>query len=169
MKTTIRNSEIELSQRDITGSLTGYPEPYIGQFFYGFNNIEEAKEYSTKVGGEVRKAEWKNGWNNCKLGGPAYEELTPSNDDYGDNYQVIDTILELKSEAYFMVNESIDEDEKKMWKNCGDNLMKNCENINWEKDSVVLENGDFLETVPKKSMVFHFDTRTIVIGVAVYK
>lgn len=185
MKIRTENLKIELSQRCITGSYNGYPDPYVGKFFYGFNNLDQAKEYANKVGGEVRKAEWKDGWDNCKLGGWAYEEFSPSTDDYPDDFNVIDTMEEAINEAYCIYNSllktelevsEMNEDEKKEYedeinaaKESGDNLIDAIANVNWEHDSVIFHCGDFYETVPKKSMVYNWDTRTVVIGVVVYK
>lgn len=166
MKTTIE--KLELSKRDVTTSLNGYPEPFVGVFHYGFDNMDQAKEYADQIGGEIRVASWKHGWANCRLEGYRYEEFAPSGNDYGDGYRVIDSAEELAEEAYSMIDESMDDDEKQAWKESGDDLIECCENINWENDSVVLQNGVFIETVAKKSMVFHYDTTTSVIGVVVF-
>lgn len=184
MKTTTRNSEIRLSARDVTGSPNGYPEPYIGKFYFGFDNLYQAKEYADETGGYVRIAEWKDGWNNCILGGTPYEEFHPSSDNYGDNYQVIDTLEELRSDAYsiyyslLQTSEEVsamDHDEKEEYedeinaaKERGYDLISECADIDWEKYSVILHCGDFYEKVPKKSMVFNWDTRTLVIGVVIF-
>lgn len=168
MKTTIRNSEISLSERDVTGSPNGYPEPYIGKFIYGFKNIEQAKEYANEMGGEVTTAEWEDGWSNCILGDTPYKEFNSSIDDYGNDYQVIDTPEELRDAAYFMIDDSMYEDERRAWKKSGDKLISKCANIDWKKDSIIIYRNDFYDTVPKKSMVWNWDTRTVVIGVVIF-
>lgn len=157
-----------LSKREVTGSSNGYPEPRVGDFFYGFDNLDQAKEYADRVGGDVRIASWKDGWANCTLQGTPYEEFTPSDDDYGDDFHIIDSAEELKFAAYSMIDESMDDDEKQAWKESGDELIACCADINWQKDSVLLHCGGFVETVPKKSMIFDYDTKTSVIGVVVF-
>jgi hypothetical protein len=166
METTIKI--LELSKREITGSSNGYPETRLGDFFFGFDNLDQAKEYADQVGGEVRIASWKDGWANCTLQGTPYEEFTPSDDDYGDDFHIIDSAEELEDAAFGMIEESMDDEEKQAWKESGDDLIACCADINWEKDSVLLHCGDFYETVAKKSMVFHYDTKTSVIGVVVF-
>ena len=168
MKTTIRNSEISLSERPVTGSPNGYLEPYIGKFFYGFENIDQAKYYADETGGQVRIGIWKDGWSNCVLGETPYGEFSPDIDDYGDDYQVIDTAKELNDAAYFMLVDSMDEEDRQAWKESGDKLLSECAKINWEKDSVILYRSDFYDIVPKKSMSFHHDSRHLVIGVVIF-
>ena len=164
----MKKEEISLSERNVTGSPNGYPEPYIGKFYYGFDNLDQAKKYADETGGYVRTAEWKDGWSNCILGGTRYEEFTASTDDYGDNYEVIDTPEELRNAAYFMIDDSMDEDEKQAWQESGDELISCCKDIDWEKYSVILHCGDFYEKILKKSMVWNWDTRTVVIGVVIF-
>lgn len=168
MKTTTRNSEISLSQRDVTGSPNGYPEPYLGKFYYGFDNLDQAQQYADETSGQVRIAIWKDGWSNCVLGETPYGEFTPDIDDYGDDYQVIDTPEELNAAAYFMLDDVLEEEDRQAWKESGDKLLSECANIDWEKYSVILYRNDFYDTVPKKSMSFYHDTRHLVIGVVIF-
>ena len=176
-----------LSERDVTSGMNGYPVPFIGTFIYDFENMEQAEDFVREFGGEIYQAHWRDGWSNCELKGAAYKEFEPSYEDYGDNYNLIDSAEGLEYEAYWFYNEEkeyfseeeiseMGEEEKDRYqkelirlKEKGDKLIEECKDIEWNKYSVILYCGEFYntiyDTIKKKSMGFYHDTHYYSIGV----
>lgn len=154
-------------KRDVTGSATGYPAPYMGEFFYGFESFPDAVKYAAEVNGNIKIAQWKDGWSNCIISGAPSESFKPNANDYGDGFYVCDDLDDLKNQAFGMIDDSMDEEEKAAWKESGDQLISLVASFDWENESVILKDGDFFNSVKKQSMYFHFDNKHDVIGVFV--
>jgi transcriptional regulator with XRE-family HTH domain len=167
------------TNRDVSSGGNGYPEPFEGKFIGNFDTFEEIEEFVSKYGGEISKAYWKDGWKNVEIRGAVYEPFTPKFIDYGDNTEVINDSYGLNQTAFGRYQELLEEygetedkeeiEELETAKNYGENLMKECKNVNFETHSVLLSEGVFDNTIPKLSLQASHDTKNYEIGVFVSK
>lgn len=167
--------------RSVTGALTGYPSPMIGEFVYGFDTLEDVEKFAEEYGGEVSHGFWKDGWQLCNVKGRAYEYYTPSEKDYGNDYMVVDDEELLLHEAWWLYNDvkkdeavisEMDPDEKDDYeceminlKRYAENLIDDCKDIDWKEYSVILCCGLYYDIVRKESLSFSHDTKHYEIGV----
>jgi len=162
--------ENTLEYIETTSARNGYPESIQGAVI-GFETFEEAKNLASENDLEVKFFQKKDGWNLWyRNGNTAYEEMSiSSNYYYGDDYSEIYSD-KFDGEGDFLdeeVNEQFSElssfeeierflsEKKDLW----DKIEK------MEKDEVIIINcGEYHETLKIKTMRFSHDTRTTVIG-----
>lgn len=169
----------KLTIKDVSSGGNGSPEPFEGKFIGNFDTFEEIEAFVSKYGGEISKAYWKDGWRNVEIMGAIYEPFTPKFIDYGDNTEVINDSYGLNltafghyeslKEHYGETEDSEEISELEIAKNYGENLMKECKNVNFETHSILLSEGNFDNTIPKLSLIASHDTENYEIGVFVSK
>lgn len=159
----------ELSHKSVTGGQNGYPEPYLGQFHYGFDNIIEAKAFAEKHKCEVYTASWKDGWSYCALNGMAFQEFSADPEDYGNAARKIDSVEELKNDLAWYKEDYEKEDEAyTKYEQIEKEALEEAADINWEKECLIM-GDDIWEVVQRTSMKFYHDTKHIAIGVFIEK
>ena len=150
----------KLTKRDVSSGGNDYPEPFEGKFLTGFDDFEEMEDFVSIHGGEISTAYWKDGWNNVEIKGASYEPFTPNFIDYGDNREVICNFYELNQTAfghyeallkeYGETEDKEEVEELKNAKNYGENLIKECINVNFDADSILLTQGEFETRLPER-------------------
>jgi len=157
----------------LTGSSNGYPEPDLGWFAYGFENIDEAKEFAKKFDCEVSEAEWRDGWGYAHYLCDTDEPFNVTSEWYGDDYRII------KSTPNYLWIEEGYETEREMIDDLGseyDELSKKRAeliddlegNVDFEKENAVLCCNEYYEAISKQPMSFSYDTQNQAVGVAFF-
>jgi hypothetical protein len=155
MKDTVEIRDIAaymgLTDTDVTGGNNGYPEPYLGRFIGGFENVAQAVDFTVKAGGQIAIAHWRDGWHNVDLRNPHYilaEPFTPDDIPFGDDYVVVSSKQDL--EWYILE---------------GFEMAGTPDNVDWEKESLVYCLGVYRDRYPKEMMKYSHDTHHNEIGV----
>lgn len=143
-----------LKEREITSNGNGYPQTGRNdKFVYGFENFEQVKEYAKEKGGEIMEAKWENGWHNCNITGVSFEPLQIEEDWYGDEYLLVGSD----------------------WKECYPELKTKSNKkhvkkyVDFKTQRALFLGDEFIDAVEKNAIEFHYDSKSIVIGVVVKK
>lgn len=159
---------------ETTTGMNGYPQN-IKPAIVGFNNFDEAQKIADEYGLQIEQFTKKNGWQLwVRTGDTAYEPFENDSSDYGDDYQEYSS-SEFEDESEFFEKEvkelltsceSLDEAEailssqKELWENIEQS----------EDDEIIIScSGRYYETIKKKTMSFHHDSNTKIIGVILHE
>lgn len=80
----------QLSYREVTGAVNGYPEPITGFAVKGFANFEEAEGFADEYNGRVVTGYYRDGWDLCNDRGWRTKPLSASDyiNDLNEAYEV---------------------------------------------------------------------------------
>jgi len=162
---------MNLNNKSVTGGRNGYPEPYLGEFYYGFDTFEEIKEFVKENGGVIASASWKDGWAYCNDISETYKPFEISPNSFSDNYHFIYLKYEKEDFADYLGYSSIKE-----MKNYESKeeilehlerfrvLLDECEGVDFDKQYLVEYCGEY-EIIDKEALEFSYDTINEAIGV----
>ena len=151
---------------ETTSATNGYPQD-LKPALIGFNDYEEAEEFAQEHGLQTYIFHKRDGWQLWQRSKPAYEPMTITSDDYGDDYNMF-THDEL--DGYFgnEVKPRLDDfdnmEELKKFLNNQEEIMDELDRCN-ENEAVITYCGDYYDTVKVKSIEWSHDTHNYVIGV----
>jgi hypothetical protein len=151
---------------ETTSATNGYPQD-LKPALIGFNDYEEAEEFAQEHGLQTYIFHKRNGWQLWQRSKPAYEPMTITSDDYGDDYNMF-THDEL--DGYFDNEvkprlDSFDDIESlKTFVDEQEIIMEELDLCN-ENEAVITYCGDYYDTVKVKSIEWSHDTHHYVIGV----
>jgi hypothetical protein len=151
-----------LPHKGLTSNPTGYPEPDLGYFFYGFGTIAEAEAYAAAIpGAQLAEASWKNGWGYAHFRGV----YTPGLD--GDCPQkgfALDRFQRRDDEFTYHDRDSV---RKHALNPDADYLQSALQSIDWDAHFLMVNDYEgWAEAVPRYSMEYHDgDVSTYAIGV----
>lgn len=163
-----------LTFKEVTGSITGYPSPYLGIIVHGFKTFDEAIEFQHEYGGSIQAAKWYNGWHFCNLIGNAYEPFDNSllSEEMGCNYS---SMLVKDANAQWVLDEIenaiLNADDEEDIASLIQYKIESCREIlsyiqNWDDNDVIMfHEGIFENIYPANSMESSYDTKNFVIGV----
>lgn len=163
------SEENDLEYIETTSARNGYPQSIQGAVI-GFETFEEAKNFASENDLGIQFFEKRDGWNLWyRNGNTAYEEMTISSNDYGDDYNEIYK-GEFNVEEYFIdceVNEQMSEllsfEDLGRFLNEKKDLWEEIEKME-EDEMIITCCGVLYETLKKETMRFSHDTRTTAIG-----
>ena len=151
---------------ETTSATNGYPQD-LKPALIGFNDYEEAEEFAQEHGLQTYIFHKRDGWQLWQRSKPAYEPMTITSDDYGDDYNMF-THDELDDYFGNEVKPRLDDfdnmEELKKFLNDQEEIMNELERCN-ENEAVITYCGDYYDTVKVKSIEWSHDTHNYVIGV----
>lgn len=152
---------------ETTSSSNGYPSN-VGKAIIGFNSFSQAEELAVKYNLELAQFNKRDGWHFWfRTGAGVNEPYNNSAEDYGDNHSGFLKMEEedfLESEVnWFFENgpecfDQIDafiKTKREIWEQ-----IKKME----DDEMVITFEGNYMETIKRKSMYFYHDTKHMVIG-----
>lgn len=158
----------DLTFVETTSASNGYPS-YIKPALIGFDNFEQAQNLADQTGASIQVFQKKDGWQLWyRTGVEAFEALSNSAEDYGDNFseehfsseeEVLEDLKETLRDLEtpdFETLETFISDRKEIW--------EEIENADLETEIVISNYGKYFETIPKRSMNWSHDTKHLVIG-----
>lgn len=151
---------------ETTSATNGYPQD-LKPALIGFNDYEEAEEFAQEHGLQTYIFHKRDGWQLWQRSKPAYEPMTITSDDYGDDYNMF-TNDELDDYFGNEVKPRLDDfdnmEELKKFLNNQEEIMDELDRCN-ENEAVITYCGDYYDTVKVKSIEWSHDTHNYVIGV----
>lgn len=151
---------------ETTSATNGYPQD-LKPALIGFNDYEEAEEFAQEHGLQTYIFHKRDGWQLWQRSKPAYEPMTITSDDYGDDYNMF-THDELDDYFGNEVKPRLDDfdnmEELKKFLNNQEEIMDELDRCN-ENEAVITYCGDYYDTVKVKSIEWSHDTHHYVIGV----
>lgn len=151
---------------ETTSGNNGYPQD-LKPALIGFNDYEEAEEFAQEHGLQTYIFHKRDGWQLWQRSKPAYEPMTITSDDYGDDYNMF-THDELDDYFGNEVKPRLDDfdnmEELKKFLNNQEEIMDELDRCN-ENEAVITYCGDYYDTVKVKSIEWSHDTHHYVIGV----
>ena len=151
---------------ETTSATNGYPQD-LKPALIGFNDYEEAEEFAQEHGLQTYIFHKRDGWQLWQRSKPAYEPMTITSDDYGDDYNMF-THDELDDYFGNEVKPRLDDfdnmEELKKFLNNQEEVMDELDRCN-ENEAVITYCGDYYDTVKVKSIEWSHDTHNYVIGV----
>lgn len=151
---------------ETTSATNGYPQD-LKPALIGFNDYEEAEEFAQEHGLQTYIFHKRDGWQLWQRSKPAYEPMTITSDDYGDDYNMF-THDELDDYFDNEVKPRLDDfdnmEELKKFLNNQEEIMDELDRCN-ENEAVITYCGDYYDTVKVKSIEWSHDTHNYVIGV----
>jgi len=151
---------------ETTSATNGYPQD-LKPALIGFNDYEEAEEFAQEHGLQTYIFHKRDGWQLWQRSKPAYEPMTITSDDYGDDYNMF-THDELDDYFGNEVKPRLDDfdnmEELKKFLNNQEEIMDELDRCN-ENEAVITYCGDYYDTVKVKSIEWSHDTHNYVIGV----
>lgn len=151
---------------ETTSATNGYPQG-LKPALIGFNDYEEAEEFAQEHGLQTYIFHKRDGWQLWQRSKPAYEAMTITSDDYGDDYNMF-THDELDDYFDNEVKPRLDDfdnmEELKKFLNNQEEIMDELDRCN-ENEAVITYCGDYYDTVKVKSIEWSHDTHNYVIGV----
>lgn len=160
-------SEKGLDYIETTSQMNGYPSNIKGALI-NIYDFEDAQRIATEHNLSIELFSKRDGWNLWyRTGNTAYEPLSNSSDDYGDNYSEYPKYKdkdEFYEEHIKPLLDGFDEwDALKGFLSNMDEIWEEIEKM--EDDEIVITNyGSYMETIKQKSMYHYHDTKHVVIG-----
>lgn len=151
---------------ETTEAANGYPQN-LKPALIGFNDYEDAEEFAQEHDLQTYVFHKRYGWQLWQRSKPAYEPMTITSDDYGDDYNMF-THDELDDYFGNEVKPRLDDfdnmEELKKFLNEQEEIMNELERCD-ENEAVITYCGDYYDTVKVKSIEWSHDTHNYVIGV----
>lgn len=162
--------ENNLQYIETTAGMNGYPKDIKGAII-GFETFEQAQALADQKDLEIQTFLKRDGWQLWeRLQGSVYEEQVNSAEDFGDNYS--DAVCWETQEEFFAEEvaerlkdwdfgnldqvETFIKNQREIW--------EAIENADPETEVVVTHEGKYYNTIPKRSMIWNFDSQTEAIG-----
>ena len=151
---------------ETTSGTNGYPQN-LKPALIGFYDYEGAEEFATEHGLETYIFHKRDGWQLWERKNPAYEPMTITSDDYGDNYNMF-TPDELENYYENEVKPRLEDfdnmDDIKDFLNDEEEIMDELARCN-DNEAVITYCGKWYDTIKVKSIEWGHDTHNYVIGV----
>lgn len=151
---------------ETTSGNNGYPLDLMPALI-GFENFDDAEEFAQEHGLQTYIFHKRDGWQLWQRSKPAYEPMTITSDDYGDDYNMV-TPYELdgyyENEVKPRLDSFDDIDSLKNFVDEQESIMDELDRCN-ENEAVITYCGDYYDTVKVKSIEWSHDTHHYVIGV----
>lgn len=151
---------------ETTEAANGYPQN-LKPALIGFNDYEEAEEFAQEHGLQTYIFHKRDGWQLWQRSKPAYEPMTITSDDYGDDYNMVspDELDDYyENEVKPRLDSFDDIDSLKNFVDEQESIMDELDRCN-ENEAVITYCGDYYDTVKVKSIEWSHDTHHYVIGV----
>lgn len=149
-----------------TAARNGYPE-YLIDAIIGFRSFEEAETFAAENGMDLVWIDKRDGWNFWHRGETAYEPMTITSDNFGDDYSFEDDVDEVKKWACAIIEDMASRgsyDDIRGCMNEMDKILNAIENL--DDDQVVLTcQGRYDDTIKKHSIDFYYDGKRTCLAV----
>lgn len=158
--------ENDLKFVETTSGMNGYPQDLQPALIY-FNDYEEAEEFAREHDLQTYIFHKRDGWQLWERKNPAYEPMTISAEDYGDDYNMFKAD---ELEGYYEHEvkpclENFDNiEDLKDFLYAQEEIINELERCN-EDEAIVTYCGKWYDTIKVKSMEWSHDTHNYVIGV----
>lgn len=153
---------------ETTSASNGYPS-HLKWATIGFETFEEAEEYAKENGGSIMSFHKRDGWNLWVRENAVYEPYTVSEDDYGDNHELLEYgSIDEDNFCDLYIKQAIEgvDDVKTIAE-----IVSNAKDI-WnaykdlsEGEAVHIQEGCYAEVIKIKTMSWSYDTHNYTIGV----